>query len=148
MIDKELKKMAVKAHDLPRFYYYMVPKLLFYGKYRELSNSARLLYSMIWDRLRIAQQSGWEDEEGFLFVRFARKTAAYILCINSKHTIQTCYEQLQQAKLIYRIRNGKTLVDNVYPLLPNDAEASKLAYDEMRRLEIEEQELFASNPFA
>ena len=148
MLDKQMKPLAVKAHDLPRFFFYQVPQLLFYGKYIALlSNNARLLYSIIWDKLRVAPARGWIDKEGFLFVRLGRKTAAFKLCIESHHTIQKCYEQLEAAGLIYRIRNGKTIVDDVYPLLPDDSQASKEAYEQQRIIEAEEEAAFEANPF-
>lgn len=86
------------------------------------------------------------DKDGFLFVRLARKTAAFKLCINSKHTIQNCYEQLEETNLIFRIRNGKTIVDDVYLLMPDDSEASKEAYEQMKIIEAEEEAAFAENP--
>lgn len=147
MLDKEVKSQAIKAHELPRFFFYQVPQLLFYGKYRGcLSNNARLLYSIIWDRLRVAPTKGWIDREGFLFVRLGRKTAAFKLCIESHHTIQKCYEQLEDAGLIYRVRNGKTIVDDVYPLIPDDKQASKDAYEQQKIIEEEEEVVFTENP--
>lgn len=146
MTEKEMRERAVKAHNLPQFYFYQVPQLLFYGKYRALSANARLLYGMLWDKLRFSVSKGWYDKKGHLFVRLARKTAAFKLVINSSHTIQNCYEQLEAVELIYRIRNGKTLVDDVYPLPPDPAEASAAAYEQLKIIEAEEEAAFAQNP--
>lgn len=145
MTEKEMREWAVKAHNLPQFYFYQVPQLLFYGKYRELSGNARLLYAMLWDKLRLSVQNGWEDKKGNLFVRLARKTAAFKLNV-SKPTVQNCYEQLEDAGLIYRIRNGKTLVDNVYPLRPDPAQASKEGYEQLKLFEEEEKDLLREDP--
>lgn len=146
MLDKETKRWAVKAHDLPRFLFYQVPQLLFYGKYRVLTNNARMLYSMIWEKVKFSSKNGWIDEEGFLFVRLARKTAQFKLCIDSHHTVQRCYEMLEELNLIYRRRNGKTIVDDVYPLLPDDAEATKEAYEQLKLVEAEEEAAFSQFP--
>ncbi len=145
MTEKEMRLRAVKAHNLPQFYFYQVPQLLFYGKYRELSGNARLLYGMLWDKLRLAPDKGWIDKKGNLFVRLARKTAGFKLNI-SKPTVQNCYEQLEAVDLIYRIRNGKTLVDDVYPLPPDPSEASTAAYEQLKIIEAEEEAAFAQNP--
>ena len=145
MTEKEMRARAVKAHNLPQFYFYQVPQLLFYGKYRELSGNARLLYGMLWDKLRLSPNKGWIDEKGALFVRLARKTAGFKLNI-SKPTVQNCYEQLEAVALIYRIRNGKTLVDDVYPLPPDPAEATVAAYEQLKIYEAEEEALFKENP--
>lgn len=145
MTEKEMREWAIKAHDLPQFYFYQVPQVLFYGKYRELSNNARMLYSMLWDKLRLSIQKGWEDKKGNLFVRLARTTAAFKLNV-SRPTVQSCYEQLEDAGLIYRIRNGKTLVDNVYPLRPDISQASKEAYEQLKLIEDEENVLISAEP--
>lgn len=146
MTETEMRKWSVKAHSLPTFYYYIVPQLLFYGKYRALSANARLLYALIWDKTRVSVRRGWVDEKGDVFVRLKRELAAFVLNI-SKPTIQNCYEQLEDAGLIYRVRNGKTLVDNVYPLRPDNAEASKSAYEQLQIMEAEEEAAFVAEPF-
>lgn len=146
MTENEMRKWSVKAHSLPTFYYYVVPQLLFYGKYRALSANSRLLYGLIWDKTRIAVKHGWVDKKGDIYVRLARKTAAFKLCINSHHTIQNCYEQLEDVGLIYRVRNGKTIVDDVYPLIPDPEEATKVAFEQMQIVEKEEEAAFAAEP--
>ena len=47
-----------------------VPKVLFQmEKYKNLSNTAKILYSLFLDRLKFAVQNGWVDHNGDLFVR-------------------------------------------------------------------------------
>ena len=46
-----------------------VPKVLFQmEKYKNLSDTAKILYSLFLDRLKFAVQNGWVDHNGNLFV--------------------------------------------------------------------------------
>ena len=50
-----------------------VPKVLFQmEKYKNLSNTAKILYSLFLDRLKFAVQNGWVDGEGDLFVIYPK----------------------------------------------------------------------------
>ena len=46
-----------------------VPKMLFQvEEFKNLSNTAKILYSLFLDRLKFAVQNGWVDHNGDLFV--------------------------------------------------------------------------------
>lgn len=50
-----------------------VPKMLFQmEKYKNLSNTAKILYSLFLDRLKFAVQNGWVDHNGDLFVIYPK----------------------------------------------------------------------------
>ena len=50
-----------------------VPKMLFQmDKFKNLSNTAKILYSLFLDRLKFAVQNGWVDGEGDLFVIYPK----------------------------------------------------------------------------
>ena len=50
-----------------------VPKVLFQmEKYKNLSNTAKILYSLFLDRLKFAVQNGWVDHNGDLFVIYPK----------------------------------------------------------------------------
>lgn len=50
-----------------------VPKVLFQmEKYKNLSNTAKILYSLFLDRLKFAVQNGWVDHNGDLFVVYPK----------------------------------------------------------------------------
>lgn len=51
-----------------------VPKMLFQvEKFKNLSNTAKILYSLFLDRLKFAVQNGWEDHNGDLFCYLSKK---------------------------------------------------------------------------
>ncbi len=41
-------------------------------KYKNLSNTAKILYSLFLDRLKFAVQNGWVDHNGDLFVIYPK----------------------------------------------------------------------------
>lgn len=50
-----------------------VPKVLFQmEKYKNLSNTAKILYSLFLDRLKFAVQNGWVDGKGDLYVIYPK----------------------------------------------------------------------------
>ena len=50
-----------------------VPKMLFQvEKFKNLSNTAKILYSLFLDRLKFAVQNGWVDHNGDLFVIYPK----------------------------------------------------------------------------
>ena len=50
-----------------------VPKGLFQmEKYKNLSNTAKILYSLFLDRLKFAAQNGWVDGKGDLYVIYPK----------------------------------------------------------------------------
>ena len=52
-----------------------VPKMLFQvEEFKNLSNTAKILYSLFLDRLKFAVQNGWVDHNGDLFVVFPKRS--------------------------------------------------------------------------
>ena len=50
-----------------------VPKMLFQvEEFKNLSNTAKILYSLFLDRLKFAVQNGWVDHNGDLFVIYPK----------------------------------------------------------------------------
>ena len=66
-----------------------VPKVLFQmEKYKNLSNTAKILYSLFLDRLKFAVQNGWVDGKGDLYVIYPKSemkkdlnTTRYGVCL-------------------------------------------------------------------
>jgi len=115
-----------------------MPKVLYYGKYRNIDNNARVLYMMLLDMLGFSEKNGWVNKKGELFVRCKRTTMAYRIGGVSRPTIQKCYDQLEAVDLIDRVRNGKTLADDIYPHLPDRIEATKEEIEQLTLLDEED----------
>ena len=86
-----------------------VPKVLFQmEKYKNLSNTAKILYSLFLDRLKFAVQNGWVDHNGNLFVIYPKSEIKKDLNTTRYGVDQAVQELVQVGKLMRIIpNNGK-----------------------------------------
>ena len=86
-----------------------VPKVLFQmEKYKNLSNTAKILYSLFLDRLKFAVQNGWVDHNGDLFVVYPKSEMKKNLNMTRYGVDQAVQELVQVGKLVRIIpNNGK-----------------------------------------
>ena len=57
------------GRESEQFNFIRIPKLLFTDKtFSGLSNDAKLLYSLMLDRMSLSKQNGWLDDNGRVFV--------------------------------------------------------------------------------
>ena len=86
-----------------------VPKVLFQmEKYKNLSNTAKILYSLFLDRLKFAVQNGWVDHNGNLFVIYPKSEIKKDLNTTRYGVDQAVQELVQVGKLVRIIpNNGK-----------------------------------------
>lgn len=87
----------------------LVPKVLFQmEKYKILSNTAKILYSLFLDRLKFAPQNGWIDSDGELFVIYPKSKMKEDLNTTRYGVDQAIQELVTVGKLIRIIpNNGK-----------------------------------------
>ena len=86
-----------------------VPKVLFQmEKYKNLSNTAKILYSLFLDRLKFAVQNGWVDHNGDLFVVYPKSEMKKNLNMTRYGVDQAVQELVQVGKLVRIIpKNGQ-----------------------------------------
>ena len=86
-----------------------VPKMLFQmDRYKNLSNTAKILYSLFLDRLKFAVQNGWVDGEGDLFVIYPKSEMKKDLNTTRYGVDQAVQELVQVGNLVRIIpNNGK-----------------------------------------
>lgn len=130
--------MRITAHNLPQIQFYIMPKVLYFGKYRDIDNNARALYMMLLDMVSFSERNGWYNKKEELYVRCKRSTMAFRIGGVSRPTIQKCYEQLEAVGLIDRERNGKTLADDIFPHLPEKIDATKEELEQLSMLDEED----------
>lgn len=65
-MSSELDYMAVECLNIPK-------ALFFDEKYETLSATAKLLYSLLLDRMEMAEPSGWVDKYGFPYVVYPKE---------------------------------------------------------------------------
>ena len=86
--------------------FYQVPKELFTNPYyKKLNSDSILLYALLLDRLSVSRKNEWIDEDGNVFLLFARKEVEKKLKLSDK-TVTKAFKQLAEHKLIYEKRLG------------------------------------------
>lgn len=110
--------------DLKNFAFYKFPKaLLFDEKYKNMSDSAKILYMLFYDRLFMSQENHhtYSDENGILYIRYNLKSIMQDTNwsrnkVNRALDCLTEYNLIVQEReslgLAYRIYVSKLIVDN------------------------------------
>ncbi len=98
-----------------------VPKMLFQmDRYKNLSNTAKILYSLFLDRLKFAVQNGWVDGEGDLFVIYPKSEMKKDLNTTRYGVDQAVQELVQVGNLVRIISdNGKAnhfYINDIYKM--------------------------------
>lgn len=97
-----------------QFSFIKVPKALFNAPYISLSINARLLYSILLDRMSLSRRNNWIDENNRVYIIYA--TASLADCLKlSLNTISKLLHELDDAGLIERKRRGLGRPDLIYP---------------------------------
>lgn len=104
-------------------YYTSVTKLPSYIPYAKflllypLSETARVVYSLILSRISLAQSNGWVDEEDRVYCRYTIRSLMEDTG-KSKSTIVTALSDLESNGLITRQRGGAGYANRLYLRLP------------------------------
>lgn len=92
------------------------PKVLFAPKFSKLSNDAKVLYSLLLDRMQLSIKNKWEDAVG-IFIFFSQaEMAASLNC--SLPTVRKRITELLNSGLIFTIRIGLGKPNRIYVLEP------------------------------
>ena len=122
-----------------------VPKVLFQmEKYKNLSNTAKILYSLFLDRLKFAVQNGWVDHNGGLFVVYPKSEMKKNLNMTRYGVDQAVQELVQVGKLVRIIpNNGKANHFYINDIYENEMEEeSMMTLDRiMANMPLEEREI-------
>ena len=98
--------------------FYQTPKALFKNpKYKGLSLGAKLMYSILRDRLDISVKNGWKDKNGYIYLKFSGEELIDLLEI-SKNTVTKYKRELVKYKLIIDKRLGQGKANRIYVLKP------------------------------
>jgi len=98
--------------------FYQVPKALFKNPaYKGLSLGAKLMYSILRDRLDVSVKNNWKDENGYIYLTYSLKELLDLLEIDEKTTIKY-KKELVKYKLIVDKRVGQGNPNRIYVLKP------------------------------
>lgn len=134
--------MRFKLGDESKIKYYQLPKMLFKGKYRGLSNNARVIYAFILDRLSLSMRNKWVNKKGEIYVKLRRKQIMYLLDIN-KDTVAKNMQELVKYGLIDEIQIRKGQANEIYPHIIDDQPVEQLEI-EMESDSIDDEEVAAT----
>ena len=105
--------------------FYQLPKELFENPiYKEVSAEAKVLYTMVKDRMLLSEKNKeeWEDENGNLYCYFSNESAQKYLNRSEPYIIKL-KKELHQAGLILEVRQGVNKPNRIYPLKPKIAKS-------------------------
>ena len=95
--------------------FFKFPKPFIYdAKYKILSNNAKMLYMLLFDRLELSLKNGWHDKEGNVFQYYTNDQLMIDLNCNSNKTIIKIKKELKDAGLMTEVRQGMNLPNRIY----------------------------------
>ena len=95
--------------------FFKFPKPFIYDeKYKTLSNNAKMLYMLLFDRLELSLKKGWHDKEGNVFQYYTNEQLMIDLNCNSNKTIIKIKKELKDAGLMTEVRQGMNLPNRIY----------------------------------
>ena len=122
-----------------------VPKMLFQvEEFKNLSNTAKILYSLFLDRLKFAVQNGWVDHNGDLFVIYPKSEMKKDLNTTRYGVDQAVQELVKIGKLVRIVQNdGKANHFYINDIYENEMEEeSMMTLDRiMANMPLEEREI-------
>lgn len=89
----------------------------------EHSINAKLLYGLLLNRTMLSQKSGWVSEDGYVYVIYTIKQMADDLN-RSERTVKNALNELQNAGLITRVRQGWNRANRIFLHLPDGVQLS------------------------
>lgn len=97
-----------------QFSFIRIPKALFGDPYLSLSINARLLYSILLDRMSLSRRNNWIDDNNRVYIIYT--TASLADCLKlSLNTISKLLHELDDVGLIERKRRGLGKPDLIFP---------------------------------
>ena len=94
-----------KINEAERFKFVRVPKLLFEARYKNLSTDAKILYSLLFERMELSRKNGWHDDDGSVYIYFTLEEVCKVLgCGHDKATKLFC--ELESYALLRRKKQG------------------------------------------
>jgi len=118
--------------------------LLANPKYKSLSLEAKVVYTLLLNRLTLSQRSGWLNEQGEVYLIYPREEAAKTLGITYKKAI-AAFKELLSRHLIVERRRGRGMPNLIFviklePSSDSDAKDFSGKFDTPRHAETAHQE--------
>lgn len=99
--------------------YYQFPEFLMN---MELSQTARIIYMLLYDRSRLSQVNNWTDETGNVFIIFPLKEIARV-SDRSESAVKCVMSELESVGLLRRVSGGFSKPNHIYVRIPASTDA-------------------------
>ena len=97
-----------------------LPRFMLAGEY---SINAKLLYGLLLNRTTLSQKSGWVSEDGNVYAIYTIKQMANDLD-RSERMVKTALRELENARLITRVRQGWNQANRIFLQIPDRVQVS------------------------
>lgn len=97
-----------------------MPRFMLVGEY---SINAKLLYALLLNRTMLSKKSGWESEDGRVYVIYTIKQIADDLN-RSERTVKTALAELENAGLLTKVRQGYNRPNRLFLQIPDGVQLS------------------------
>ncbi|HET8316030.1 TPA: conserved phage C-terminal domain-containing protein [Streptococcus pneumoniae] len=104
-------------NEIEKFQYFQLPKWLFKEPYKKLSNNAKIMYALLYNRLDLSLESKWHDRNGKVFMYFTTAEFCEELGCSEK-TVTKIKKELVTSGLLKEERQGLTKPNRLYILGP------------------------------
>ena len=104
-------------NEVEKFQYFQLPKWLFKEPYKKLSNNAKIMYALLYNRLDLSLESKWYDRNGKVFMYFTTAEFCEELGCSEK-TVTKIKKELVTSGLLKEERQGLTKPNRLYILGP------------------------------
>ncbi|ERH33949.1 replication-associated protein RepA (plasmid) [Staphylococcus equorum UMC-CNS-924] len=94
--------------------FYMLHKVLFINeKYKKISDSAKVTYAILNDRVSLSIKNNWVDQNGDIYFIFTNENLQEVLD-KSKNTITKIKKELQEVGLLEQVKTGFNRPNKLY----------------------------------
>ncbi|MDR3598498.1 replication initiator protein A [Clostridium sp.] len=103
-----------KIYEKDQYQFYQIPQELFtIPKYKSLSTDAKVLYSILLDRMHLSEKNEWVNDKGEIYLIYSRENVQELLCISAP-TCTKAFKELNQVELIKEVRRGLGKPNHIY----------------------------------
>lgn len=120
--------------EVEKFQYFQLPQWLFKKPYSDLSNTAKLIYAFLFDRLGFSLKNEWHDKDGKVFIYFTNDEFTEILNCSEKSVIKA-KKELAAMLLLKEVRQGMSKPNRIYLLGPKVENELKSSVQELENLQ-------------
>ena len=135
----DLMSERYKLGDIDNERFYQIPKSLFINpKYKTMSNTSKIMYAILKDRMELSRKNGWHDDNNDLFLLFDQQNMAELLG-TSRVTINRNMKELKDAGLIEPMRQGLGKPNKIYinkpePFISENQDVTKMLHADVTKM--------------